>query len=157
MQHDEKLIATNGHAHILRHGVKQPRYPWLDGIEYITRCPIQPKQRFSQKIIFSFEEGTLWWHAHSDWTRTIVHGAIIIHPKRGTSYPFPKQPHAEVPIILGEWWKKDIMEIYKKFLESGGDPNVSDAYTINDQPRDLYPCSKSGIFELGYPFSKFSS
>ena len=49
------------------------------------------------------------------------------------------------------------MELYNEFRESGGDPNVSDAYTINGQPGDLYPCSKSGIFEHGYPFSKFSS
>lgn len=80
--------------------MKQPRYPWSDGPEYITQCPIQPGQKFSQKIIFSSEEGTLWWHAHSDFTRATVYGAIIIHPKKGTSYPFPK-PHAEVPIILG--------------------------------------------------------
>ena len=49
------------------------------------------------------------------------------------------------------------MELYNEFRKSGGDPNVSDAYTINGQPGDLYPCSKSGIFEHGYPFSKFSS
>nr|XP_023922649.1 laccase-15-like isoform X1 [Quercus suber]XP_023922656.1 laccase-15-like isoform X2 [Quercus suber] len=135
------------------HGVKQPRYPWSDGPEYITQCPIQPGQKFSQRIIFSSEEGTLWWHAHSDWTRATVYGAIIIHPKKGTSYPFPK-PHAEVPIILGEWWKKDIMELYNEFRESGGDPNVSDAYTINGQPGDLYPCSKSETFKLMVDYGK---
>ena len=77
-----------------------PRYPWTDGPEYITQCPIQPGSKFTQKIILSTEEGTLWWHAHSDWTRATVHGAIIIYPKNGTKYPFHK-PNAEVPIILG--------------------------------------------------------
>ncbi|KAF5467676.1 hypothetical protein F2P56_011907 [Juglans regia] len=129
------------------HGVKQPRYPWSDGPEYITQCPIQPGKKFRQKIIFSSEEGTLWWHAHSDYTRATVYGAIIIHPKKGTHYPFPK-PHAEFPIILGEWWKQGIMELYETFLQSGGDPNVSDAYTINGQPGDLYPCSKSETVKL---------
>ncbi|KAB1220765.1 Laccase-14 [Morella rubra] len=135
------------------HGVKQPRYPWSDGPEYVTQCPIQPGKKFSQKIIFSSEEGTLWWHAHSDWSRATVHGAIIIHPKKGTSFPFPK-PHAEVPIILGEWWKKDIVEIYDAFLASGIDPNISDAYTINGQPGDLYPCSKSETFRLMVDYGK---
>ncbi|KAL6315638.1 hypothetical protein AAG906_003742 [Vitis piasezkii] len=37
-----------------------------DGPEYITQCPIQLWSKFSQKIILSSEEGTLWWHAHSD-------------------------------------------------------------------------------------------
>ncbi|KAL6316035.1 hypothetical protein AAG906_015451 [Vitis piasezkii] len=52
-----------------RHGVTMPRYPWTDGPEYITQCPIQPGSKFTQKIILSTEEGTLWWHAHDDWTR----------------------------------------------------------------------------------------
>ena len=77
-----------------------PRYPWIDGPKYITQCPIQPRSKFSQKIILSFEEGTLWWHAHGDWTQATIHGAIIAYPKNGTKYPFPK-PNVEVPIILG--------------------------------------------------------
>lgn len=80
--------------------MKQPRNPWSDGPEYITQCPIQPGASFTQRIIFSTEEGTLWWHAYSDWSRATVHGAIFVYPKHGTSYPFPK-PDAEVPIILG--------------------------------------------------------
>ncbi|RVW45308.1 Laccase-14 [Vitis vinifera] len=100
-----------------------------------------------QKIILSTEEGTLWWHAHSDWTRATVHGAIIIYPKNGTKYPFHK-PNAEVPIILGEWWKRDVNEVRDQGLATGGDPNSSDALLINGQPGDLYPCSKSGTFKL---------
>lgn len=129
------------------HGVKQPRNPWTDGPEYITQCPIQPGARFSQKVIFSMEEGTLWWHAHSEWSRATVHGPIFIYPKIGFVYPFPK-PAEEVPIILGEWWKQDINKIYEGFVSSGGDPNISDANTINGQPGDLYPCSKPGTFKL---------
>ncbi|XP_012085931.1 laccase-15 [Jatropha curcas] len=135
------------------HGVKQPRNPWSDGPVYVTQCPIKPGGKFSQKVIFSTEEGTLWWHAHSDWTRATVHGAIVIYPKRGSTYPFPK-PHAEVPIILGDWWKQGIMELYDAFLQSGGDPNVSEAYTINGQPGDLYPCSKQETFKLMVDYGK---
>ncbi|KAJ6399173.1 hypothetical protein OIU77_019842 [Salix suchowensis] len=129
------------------HGVKEPNYPWSDGPEYITQCPIQPGGQFRQKVIFSDEEGTLWWHAHSDWTRATVYGAVVIKPKNGTAYPYPT-PHEDVPIILGEWWKKDIFEVYDQTQASGGDPNVSDAYTINGQPGDLLPCSKSDTFKL---------
>ncbi|GLT59087.1 hypothetical protein SLA2020_319260 [Shorea laevis] len=106
------------------HGVKQPRNPWSDGPEYITQCPIQPGAKFRQKIIFTTEEGTLWWHAHSTWLRATVHGAVIVYPKMGTSYPFPK-PDVEIPIILGEWWKEDIMK-----------------------PGDLCPCSKPETLRL---------
>lgn len=46
---------------------------------------------------------------------------------------------------VGEWWKKDVMEVLNDARITGGDPNVSDAFTINGQPGDLYPCSNSGI------------
>ncbi|XVE52169.1 hypothetical protein DITRI_Ditri02bG0100900 [Diplodiscus trichospermus] len=138
---------------ICRHGVEQPRNPWSDGPEFVTQCPIQPGAKFSQKVIFSVEEGTLWWHAHSDWSRATVHGAIIVHPKLGTTYPFPK-PYAEETIILGEWWKEDLMELFRGLVRSGGDPNVSDANTINGQPGDLYPCSKPGTFKLNVDHGK---
>ncbi|XP_027364689.1 laccase-15-like [Abrus precatorius] len=135
------------------HGVNQPRYPWSDGPEYVTQCPIRPGGKFSQKVIFSEEEGTLWWHAHSDWSRATVHGAIVVKPKHGTTYPFPK-PHEEVPIIIGEWWKKDVVEVYNDLLRTGGDAAVSDAYTINGQPGDLYPCSKKETFKLRVDYGK---
>lgn len=83
-----------------RHGVKQPRNPWSDGPEFVTQCPIKPGANFTYNIILSSEEGTLWWHSHSDWTRATVHGAIVIYPKNGTHYPFSK-PDVEVPIMLG--------------------------------------------------------
>ncbi|KAL2324688.1 hypothetical protein Fmac_023746 [Flemingia macrophylla] len=83
-----------------RHGLKQPRNPWTDGPAYITQCPIQPGKKFRQKLVFSFEEGTLWWHAHNDWLRATVYGAIYIYPTNNTPYPFPK-PHAEIPVIFG--------------------------------------------------------
>ncbi|KAF8377157.1 hypothetical protein HHK36_030530 [Tetracentron sinense] len=129
------------------HGVKQPRNPWSDGPDYITQCPIQPGANFTYEVIFSTEEGTLWWHAHSDWSRATVHGAIFIYPKNGTTYPFPK-PQAEVPIIIASWFKGDVMEIIQEALKSGGEPNQSDAFTINGQPGDLYECSKPGTFRM---------
>ncbi|XP_071694278.1 laccase-15-like [Rutidosis leptorrhynchoides] len=135
------------------HGVKQPRNPWSDGPEYITQCPIQPGDSFNYKLIFSIEVGTLWWHAHSDWSRATVHGAIVVHPRCGTPYPFPR-PHQEVPIIISEWWNEDIMEVLEEFVASGGAPRDSDAYTINGQPGDLYPCSSQDTFKLNVTYGK---
>ncbi|KAK4491223.1 hypothetical protein RD792_001956, partial [Penstemon davidsonii] len=129
------------------HGVRQPRNPWSDGAEYINQCPIRAGKKFRYKIELTTEEGTIWWHAHSGWARATVHGMIIVYPKQGTSYPFPK-PYAQVPIILGEWWKKNVMEIQRNANKTGGEPILSDAYTINGQPGDLYPCSKQGTFRM---------
>jgi laccase len=88
---------------IRRHGVDQPRNPWYDGPEFITQCPIQPGTNFTYEILLSEEEGTIWWHAHSGLDRAGIHGAFIVHPKRGTEYPFinSTELHKEIPIILG--------------------------------------------------------
>ncbi|KAM0954102.1 putative laccase [Dioscorea sansibarensis] len=127
------------------HGVDQPRNPWHDGPAYITQCPIPPGGEFSYDIILMEEEGTMWWHAHSDWDRATVHGAIFIHPENGSSFPFAK-PDQEIPIILGEWWKGNVSQVLADALQTGSDPNISDAYTINGQPGDLYPCSNPETF-----------
>ncbi|XP_076920688.1 laccase-14-like, partial [Bidens hawaiensis] len=124
------------------HGVKMPRYPWSDGPEFVTQCPIQPGANFSQQVLLSDEEGTLWWHAHSDWSRATVHGLFVILPRLGTTYPF-RQPDEEVPVVLGEWWQGDIQTVFENFRDSGGDPAISDALIINGQPGDLYNCSAS--------------
>ncbi|CAI9116406.1 OLC1v1017542C3 [Oldenlandia corymbosa var. corymbosa] len=135
------------------HGVKQPRYPWSDGPAYITQCPIMPGKSFTQQIKLSDEIGTMWWHAHSDWSRATVHGAIIVYPRMEDVYPFPK-PNAEVPLVLGEWWKSDIQAVVNEFRRTGGDPNISDAFLINGQPGDLYPCSKQDTFKLAVEYGK---
>ncbi|XP_027094972.1 laccase-14-like [Coffea arabica] len=135
------------------HGVKLPRNPWSDGPVYITQCPIMPGKSFIQNIQVTDEIGTLWWHAHSEWSRATVHGAFIVYPKRGENYPFP-QPRAENTIILGEWWKSDIQDVLTQFQHSGGDPIVSDALLINGQPGDLYPCSKQDTFKLEAEYGK---
>ncbi|KAJ1292253.1 hypothetical protein BS78_02G378100 [Paspalum vaginatum] len=130
------------------HGVNQPRNPWHDGPAYITQCPIQPGANFTYRIIFSEEEGTLWWHAHNDFDRATVHGAIVIYPKHGFAYPYTKPPHKEIPIILGEWWNADVQQLLEESQRTGADVNISDANTINGQPGDLmFPCSRKGIFK----------
>ena len=64
------------------------------------KCPVLSNTSFTQEIIFFIEEGTLWWHAHSDWSCTTIHGAIIILPALRTTYSFPKH-YAEETIVPG--------------------------------------------------------
>ncbi|KAL7245767.1 hypothetical protein ACSBR2_000994 [Camellia fascicularis] len=129
------------------HGVKQPRNPWFDGPEYITQCGISAGSNFTYQILFSSEEGTLWWHAHSDWTRSTVHGAIVIWPALGKSYPFP-HPDEEHVIVLASWYKQDVMALMNYALEHGGEAKLSDAYCINGQPGDFYPYSNDSTTKI---------
>ncbi|KAA8522551.1 hypothetical protein F0562_013088 [Nyssa sinensis] len=135
------------------HGVKQPRNPWFDGPEYITQCPIEPGTNFTYQVLFSSEEGTIWWHAHSDWTRATVHGAIVVLPAVGTTYPFP-EPDEEQIIVFGSWFNVDVMGLMDYALKNGGLTLVSDAYVINGQPGDFYNCSKESTYRLQVDYGK---
>ncbi|XP_031484709.1 laccase-17-like [Nymphaea colorata] len=129
------------------HGIRQRRSGWADGPAYITQCPIQRGQSYTYNFTVTGQRGTLFYHAHISWIRATVHGPIVILPKRGVPYPFPK-PHKEVPILFGEWWNKDAEAVISRALRTGGGPNVSDSYTINGLPGLLYNCSSKDTFKL---------
>ncbi|KAL2481559.1 Laccase-17 [Abeliophyllum distichum] len=129
------------------HGIRQLRSGWADGPAYITQCPIQTGQSYVYNFTVVGQRGTLWWHAHISWLRSTLYGPLIIRPKQGTPYPFAK-PYKEVPIIFGEWFNSDPEAIISQALQTGGGPNVSDAYTINGLPGPLYNCSAKDTFKL---------
>ncbi|RZR79581.1 hypothetical protein BHM03_00005315, partial [Ensete ventricosum] len=114
-------------------------------------CPIRPGNSYTYKFNVTGQEGTLWWHAHVSFLRATVHGALIIRPRGGPARcPFP-QPDHEIPIVLallvlqssaGEWWKANVVDVADEAFLTGGNPNISDAFTINGRPGDSYECSK---------------
>ncbi|KAL5014169.1 hypothetical protein ScPMuIL_008439 [Solemya velum] len=60
------------------HGLHQRGTPWMDGVAFITQCPILPGQTFTYR--FTAEpRGTFWYHSHIGNQRTMgVLGALII-------------------------------------------------------------------------------
>ncbi|KAI3949100.1 hypothetical protein MKW92_041014 [Papaver armeniacum] len=129
------------------HGIRQLRSGWSDGPAYVTQCPIQTGQSYTYNFTIIGQRGTLFWHAHISWLRATLYGPIIILPKPNVPYPFVK-PYKEVPMIFGEWFKADTEAIINQALQTGGGPNVSDAYTINGLPGPLYNCSAKDTFKL---------
>lgn len=53
----------------------------------------------------------------------------------------------------GEWWNADTEAVISQALQTGGGPNVSDAYTMNGLPGPLYNCSTKGTTLFGISFS----
>ncbi|KAL2328132.1 hypothetical protein Fmac_021559 [Flemingia macrophylla] len=129
------------------HGVRQLRTGWADGPAYLTQCPIQPGQAYVYNFTLTGQRGTLWWHAHILWLRATLHGALVILPKLGVPYPFPK-PNMEQVIILSEWWKSDTEAVINEALKSGLAPNVSDAHTINGHPGPIKGCASQEGYKL---------
>uniref|UniRef100_A0A0D9XW29 Laccase n=1 Tax=Leersia perrieri TaxID=77586 RepID=A0A0D9XW29_9ORYZ len=126
------------------HGVRQMRTGWSDGPEFVTQCPVRPGQSYRYRFTVAGQEGTLWWHAHSSWLRATVYGALVIRPRDGNKYPFDVQPARELaPIMLGEWWEMNPVDVVRAATLTGAAPNISDAITVNGQPGDLYICSSN--------------
>lgn len=148
---DRLLIKVTNHVPnnitIHWHGIRQLQSGWADGPAYITQCPIQTGQSYVYNFTVVGQRGTLWWHAHISWLRSTLYGPLIILPKKNVPYPFQK-PYKEVPIIFGEWFNTDPEAIISQALQTGGGPNVSDAYTINGLPGPLYNCSAKDTFKL---------
>ncbi|KAL6630626.1 hypothetical protein ACP70R_028477 [Stipagrostis hirtigluma subsp. patula] len=138
-------VTNNGNYNVTVHwhGVRQMRTGWSDGPEFVTQCPIRPGESYTYRFTVQAQEGTLWWHAHSSWLRATVHGALIIRPRAGVPYPFNdgKPPAREIPVILGEWWDMNPIDVVRAATATGAAPNTSDALTVNGQPGDLYKCS----------------
>ncbi|EMS63105.1 Laccase-3 [Triticum urartu] len=130
------------------HGLRQLRNGWADGPEFVTQCPIRPGSSYTYRFTVQEQEGTLWWHAHSSWLRATVHGALVILPKRGRPYPFPK-PAKEFPVVLAEWWRRDPIAVLRQSMVTGAGPNVSDAILINGQPGDFLQCSSQVKLIIG--------
>ncbi|XP_028770513.1 laccase-4-like isoform X3 [Neltuma alba] len=147
---DNVLVRVSNHVNvnvtIHWHGVRQLRTGWSDGPAYITQCPIQPGQSYLYNFTLTGQRGTLFYHAHVNWLRSTVHGAVVILPKRDVPYPFPK-PDDELVVVLGEWWKSDTEVVINEALKSGLAPNVSDAHTINGLPGAVANCS-SQVYNL---------
>ncbi|XWS71757.1 hypothetical protein CRYUN_Cryun03dG0166200 [Craigia yunnanensis] len=148
---DQLLIKVVNHVpnniSIHWHGIRQLRSGWADGPAYVTQCPIQTGRSYLYNFTILGQRGTLFWHAHISWLRATVYGPLIILPKLGVTYPFAK-PYKEVPIIFGEWFNTDPEAIISQAFQTGGGPNVSDAYTINGLPGPLYNCSAEDTFKL---------
>lgn len=148
---DRLLIKVVNHVQnnitIHWHGIRQLRSGWADGPAYVTQCPIQTGQSYVYNYTITGQRGTLFWHAHISWLRATVYGPLVILPKPRVSYPFP-HPYKEVPIVFGEWWNVDTETIINQATQTGGAPNVSDAYTINGLPGPLYNCSAKDTFKL---------
>lgn len=81
-----------------RHGIRQFGTNYADGPAHITQCPIQEGNSYIYEFTVDGQSGTFFYHAHINWLRATVHGALIVRPKVKPAYG---EVEAEIPIILG--------------------------------------------------------
>ncbi|KAK3733860.1 hypothetical protein RRG08_031800 [Elysia crispata] len=93
--HVTNLMSSEGLT-IHWHGLPQEGTPWMDGVPFVTQCPIEPQQTFTYRFK-AYPSGTYWYHSHlgSQLPMGVV-GAFIIRSQQDAPLP-------EHIIMLQEW------------------------------------------------------
>ncbi|XP_078686410.1 uncharacterized protein LOC144919067 [Branchiostoma floridae x Branchiostoma belcheri] len=99
------------------HGLHMRGTPYMDGVAYVTQCPIMPRESFFYR--FRAEPaGTHFYHSHLSTQREDgLFGALIVHKGKHPIMP-------SVPVILHDWYHVEatpywISNMFR--LEYGGD------------------------------------
>ncbi|KAK7102657.1 uncharacterized protein [Littorina saxatilis] len=81
------------------HGQFQKGTPWMDGVSFVTQCPLLPGQTFTQQ--FRAEPaGTFWYHAHTGSQSSMgMQGGFVVHPRTGASDSY----HRQFTLLLHDW------------------------------------------------------
>ena len=80
------------------HGLHQVGRPWMDGVAFITQCPILPGQTFVYKIKAS-PVGTSFYHAHIGDQRTMgLYGPIVVRKTQNSD-----QFYGDIIVTLQDW------------------------------------------------------
>ncbi|CAF0954234.1 unnamed protein product [Brachionus calyciflorus] len=100
------------------HGLRQLNNSENDGVSMINQWPILPLNSYEYKFKAA-DSGTHFWHAHSGLLRTDgIFGPLIIRQKSDplkNLYDFDLKEHY---IILNEWHKNQLINIYGSYLHS---------------------------------------
>ncbi|XP_057293169.1 LOW QUALITY PROTEIN: uncharacterized protein LOC130621834 [Hydractinia symbiolongicarpus] len=120
--YEDQTVTVNVHNYLLSdavtihwHGLHQRNTDFMDGVGYITQCPIGAgilSQYFPYKFKAS-PKGTFWYHSHVGAQRTNgVFGAFIIKekPKAGV------KPPEDMIMTVMDWHHYTSEEVYMKMM-----------------------------------------
>ncbi|KAK6176483.1 hypothetical protein SNE40_014763 [Patella caerulea] len=112
------------------HGLHQPNTPFMDGVSYISQCPIGPGQTFTYRFTAT-PKGTFWYHSHIGVQRSMgLYGAFIIREKKALEME-------EHLAVLNDWnhdWNSDegynrmVYGMYMNRTKLGGTSSLDGSY-----------------------------
>ncbi|XP_014215268.1 laccase-3-like [Copidosoma floridanum] len=108
------------------HGIDQKGTPYMDGVPFVTQCPILPGEKF-QYTFRALVSGTYFWHSHIGVQRADgLYGPLIIHPLPRNNrhrYVYECDDHH---MIINDWMQMDgeAGTIKQYYDEIGVDPTT---------------------------------
>ncbi|KAK9505006.1 hypothetical protein O3M35_009161 [Rhynocoris fuscipes] len=119
------------------HGQHQKESPYMDGVPFVTQCPVPPKNTFRYRYVAA-TSGTHFWHSHSGTQRADgAFGPLIVRKPR-ESDPFSKLYHydlSEHTITVLDWSHQLGIALFTAHHHSDGDNKPP---TIQVNGRGMY-------------------
>ena len=133
------------------HGMHQRNTPWMDGVGYITQCPIEAGASF-RYIFRATPSGTHWYHSHSGAQRTDgLFGTLIVMEKEIPSAlpDFEDYPDDHTLTLL-DWQRESSLDLFVQIHSSLGyyEDTYVDEVPTQDDTRYTPTCSVDGA-EVG--------
>lgn len=122
------------------HGYSQKKHPFMDGVPWITQCPIH----FGSTFRYTFEAlqvGTYFFHSHAGHQKANgAYGALIIkNDEMENLFDYDLSEHV---IILSDWMNEMTENTFPGLLTKGSHP---EALLINGRGRYLNKQTKEFI------------
>ena len=139
----ENLLSDEGIS-IHWHGMHQRNTPWMDGIGFISQCPILPGASF-RYIFKAYPPGTFWYHSHSGAQRTdgMYGGLIVLEASNTTQHDlgidFEDLPERHTISFL-DWQREESLDLFSKIHSK------IRYFPPADGPVDVVPTSSSDFY-----------
>ena len=106
------------------HGMHQRNTPWMDGVGYITQCPIEAGSSF-RYIFEATPSGTFWYHSHSGPQRTDgLFGGLIVKEKNLKNITDAYGDFIDLPeehtLSLLDWQRESSLDLFVQIHSSLG-------------------------------------
>lgn len=145
------------------HGYHQRDTPYMDGVPYVTQCPIPPATTFRYQFT-AIQSGTHFWHSHTGFQRTDgVFGSFIVRT------PEEDDPHSDLydydlsahTVIVLDWGPETGLAKFIAHHHSDGD-NKGEDILVNgmgqfkefsqDNNATVYTPTARFLVERGYRY-----
>lgn len=137
------------------HGQHHVKTPYMDGVPYVSQCPILPGSTFRYDFIAT-EAGTHFWHSHSGFQRGDgVFGPLIVRTSPKANWHKDLYDIDEHIIQISDWTHELGIDKFLNHHYAGGDnkpPNILinglGRFTINRNGNNISAIMPTAIFTV---------
>ncbi|XP_026666521.1 laccase-1-like isoform X2 [Ceratina calcarata] len=134
------------------HGQHHVQTPYMDGVPYVSQCPISPGSTFRYDYLAT-EAGTHFWHSHSGFQRGDgVYGALIVRSPPRSNWHDGLYDFDEHNVLITDWTHRLGIDKFLNHHHAGGD-NKPPSILINGLGR--YHSDESNVSAI-MPIATFT-